>query len=122
MSHLRRASLLLESTVPVRTPKCSRQSLQRLGIGFPDLIVATETELQCGQTRFPCQRLSSKKVRADSSLGNCWKNWYRLIVPILFNKVCNSFFKGMYTCFVYLQVLGVICVVPRVRYPTLTFH
>src|SRR5260363_466440 len=25
----------------------------------------------------------------------------------------------MYTCFVYLQVLGVICVVPRVRYPTL---
>src|SRR5260363_190519 len=85
MSHLRTASWLLASTVPVRTPKCSRQSLQRWGIGFPDLIGATETEMQCGQTRFPCQRLSSKKVRADSSLGNCWKNWYRLIFPVFFN-------------------------------------
>src|SRR5260363_186874 len=100
MSHLRRASLLLESTVPVRTPKCSRQSLQRSGIGFPDLIVATETELQCGQTRFPCQRLSSKKVRADSSLGNCWKNWYRLIFPVFLItftaiSICySSYYRG----------------------------
>src|SRR5260363_422698 len=61
MSHLRRASLLLESTVPVRTPKCSRQSLQRWGIGFPDLIVATETELQCGQTRFHASAFPRKK-------------------------------------------------------------